>query len=128
MCIRDSHRIEWEPGTRRPKAARLELVDRDDAVHVISLEPMIRCQVLGIGYQHPEWGHGIWHGEEAFGHESWPLDDLDPLDYKHIHLHSICKATLTGPRGTLSGVATLETLCFGSHKPSGFTDFLDGAS
>ncbi len=122
------HRIEWEPGTRRPKSAQLELVDRDDAVHVISLEPMIRCQVLGIGYQHPEWGHGIWHGEEAFGHESWPLDDLDPLDYKHIHLHSICKATLTGPKGPRRGVATLETLCFGSHKPSGFTDFLDGAS
>ena len=27
----------------------------------------------------------------------------------------------------VAGVATLETLCFGSHKPSGFKDFLDGA-
>ena len=122
------HRIKYEKGTRRPASAELELVARDGDRHVITLEPMIRCQVMGIGYQHPEWGHGIWHGEEATGHESWVLADLDPLDYKHIHLHSICKATMKSDSGqTRTGVATIETLCFGTHEPSGFKDFLDGA-
>jgi len=121
------HRVTWEKGTRRPQSAEVELIGRDDERYVITLEPMLRCQVLGIGYQHPEWGHGLWHGEEAFGHESWQLADLDPLDYKHVHLHSICRAKMIGPEGTRTGVATLETLCFGSHQPSGFEDFLDGA-
>jgi len=117
------HRYEWQPGTRWPRKGELELVPRDGAPLVITLEPMIRCQVLGIGYQHPEWGHGIWKGEEAYGSESWVLGDLDPLDYKHIHAHHICKATM----GNRTGVATLETLSFGRHTPSGFKDFLDGA-
>jgi hypothetical protein len=117
------HRIEWERGTRRPHRTRLELVERDGAQHVITLEPITRCQLLGLGYHHPEWGHGVWKGEEATGAESWTLAALDPLDFRHIHLHTICRARM----GDRVGVGTLETLVFGRHAPSGFREFLDGA-
>jgi hypothetical protein len=117
------HRIEWEKGTRRPRRAEIELVTRQGEIHKIVLEPMLRFQLLGIGYQHPEWGHGFWKGEEAAGHEAWDLHDIDPLDYKHIHVHQICRARM----GDRSGFGTLETIVFGRHKPSGFESILDGA-
>jgi hypothetical protein len=92
-------------------------------MYSIELEPMIRFQMLAIGYQHPEWGHGFWKGEEVIGGESWNLADLDLLDYKHIHNHQICRARM----GDRTGVGTLETVVFGRHDPSGFKSILDGA-
>ncbi|MBW1688280.1 MAG: hypothetical protein JRS35_24850 [Deltaproteobacteria bacterium] len=118
-----SHRIKWTPGTRLPASAEIELVSQEGEKHLISLEPMIRFQMLGIGYQHPEWGHAFWKGEEAIGSESWKLDDLDLLDYKHIHAHQVCRARM----GDRIGVGTLETVVFGRHDPSGFKSILDGA-
>jgi hypothetical protein len=118
-----SHRIEWISGTRMPASAEIELVSKEGAKHLISLEPMIRFHMLGIGYQHPEWGHAFWKGDEAIGSESWNLDELDLLDYKHIHVHQVCRARM----GDRTGVGTLETVVFGRHDPSGFKSILDGA-
>ena len=118
-----SHRIEWTSGTRLPASAEIELVSQEGEKHLISLEPMIRFHMLGIGYQHPEWGHAFWKGDEAIGSESWKLDDLDLLDYKHIHAHQVCRARM----GDRTGVGTLETVVFGRHDPSGFKSILDGA-
>ena len=55
--------------------------------------------------------------------ESWKLDEIDLLDYKHIHNHQICRAHM----GDQVGVGTLETVVFGRHDPSGFKTILDGA-
>ncbi len=117
------HRIDWEKDTRRPQGAELEFVSAEGETYVTTLEPMLRFQMLAIGYQHPEWGHAIWKGEEVIGGESWKMDEIDPLDYKHIHVHTVCRARM----GERVGTATLETICFGRHEPSGFKDFLDGA-
>jgi len=118
-----SHRIEWISGTRLPASAEIELISKEGEKHLISMEPLIRFHMLGIGYQHPEWGHAFWKGDEAIGSESWKLDDLDLLDYKHIHVHQVCRARM----GDLTGVGTLETVVFGRHDPSGFKSILDGA-
>jgi len=117
------HRIEWVSGTRLAESAEIELVTPEGETHRITLEPMIRFQMLAIGYQHPEWGHGFWKGEEVVGGESWKQADLDLLDYKHIHTHQICRARM----GDRTGVGTLETVVFGRHDPSGFKSILDGA-
>ena len=118
-----THQIHWEPGTRRSRGAEFQLHSREGESFEITLDPMIRFQMLGIGYQHPEWAHGVWKGEEVIAAESWKLDEIDPLDYKHIHLHQICRARM----GERRGVGTLETIAFGPHQPSGFAAFLDGA-
>ncbi len=119
-----THRVRWEKGTRRAEGVEFDLVSREGEKHHIDAEPLILFPMLGIGYQHPEWGHAIWKGEEAMTGESWKLDDLDPLDYKHIHVHQVVRARM----GELTGVGTLETIVFGRHDPSGFKDFLDGAA
>jgi hypothetical protein len=117
------HKIHWRKGTRLAERAEFQLTSQEGEVLSFSLEPMIRLQLLAIGYQHPEWGHGFWKGEEAIAAESWNLDEIDLLDYKHIHNHQICRAVM----GDRVGIGTLETVVFGRHDPSGFTGMLDGA-
>jgi hypothetical protein len=121
------HKHHWEKGTRRPARSELHFSDPQGGRYDIELEPLIRFYLLGIGYQHPQWGHGFWKGELATGYESFAVDDIDPLDYKHIHVHTICRARMTGPDRVREGVATVESICFGRHTPSGFKDILDGA-
>src|SRR5690606_32611788 len=55
-----AHRIAWAPGTRRAARAEIDLVTNGGARHTIALEPLLHFQMLGLGYLHPEWGHGLW--------------------------------------------------------------------
>jgi hypothetical protein len=117
------HDIRWRPGTRRADAATLLLHPHGGDRVEVELEPVLDFQMLGIGYLHPEWGHGAWKGEEAVGVESWRLADLDPVQPHHLHVQQLVRAR--GPMGT--GVGVLEQLVIGPHRPSGFDDLLDGA-
>jgi hypothetical protein len=122
-----SHTNHFESGTRRPERSELHFTDPDLGRYDIELEPLIRFYMLGVGYQHPEWGHGFWKGELAHTYESFVIDELDPLDYKHIHLHTICRARTSGPDRDRVGVGIVETVVFGRHDRSGFREILDGA-
>ncbi len=114
--------ITWEPGTRRAAHARIELRRRGEADRVVELEPIATFQMLGIGYLHPEWGHGHWKGDLAVGGERWKVADLDPVAAQHVHVQQLCRATLDG---TTSGTGILEILAIGPH-PSGLTGIFDG--
>ena len=118
------HRIHWKSGTRRAAGAEIELVEAGGAVHTITLEPMLDFLMKGIGYSHPEWGHGVWKGDLVVGAESWRVAEQHPLDPSHIHAHQLVRARM----GDRVGVGTLETICFGRHVPSGFAGMLDGAA
>lgn len=113
------HEIDFEPGTRRSRGARLGF----DGSEEIVLEPLLTFQMLGIGYLSPEWGHGIWKGEEAVGVERWELGKLDPLDPRHIHVQQLVRAKM----GEREGIGVLEQLIIGPHGPSGFTGLFDPA-
>ncbi|MFP4513267.1 MAG: hypothetical protein ACLFRV_10025 [Acidimicrobiales bacterium] len=115
--------IDWEPGTRRARAATLELVPWRGEVEHIELEPIVTFQMLGLGYLHPEWNHGNWHDELAVGDETWTVADLDPLDPRHIHVQQVVRATW----GERTGIGVLEQLAIGPHEPSGLTGLFDGA-
>jgi len=123
-AARVAHQIRWEPGTRRARRARIELVSHAGESSVIALEPLLSFQMLGLGYLHPEWGHGLWKGNEAFGAEAWQPAELAPLDPRHIHVQQLCRARW----GEREGIGVLEQLVIGPHRPSGFTSLLDGAS
>jgi len=115
-----SHVIEFEPGTRRARRARLLL---DGAGREIVLEPILTFQMLGLGYLSPDWGHGMWKGVEAVDGETWELAKLDPLDPRHIHVQQLVRARM----GEREGLGVLEQLILGPHEPSGFSGLLDGA-
>lgn len=121
------HQVKWQKGTRWQQSSSLYLVDAQGVRYEMTFKPMLRFQMLAIGYQHPQWGHAFWKGEYAFAAESWKLDELDPLDYKHIHVHHVVEATLKKGNDILKGYGTFETVCFGRH-PSGFKEILDGAA
>ena len=67
----------------------------------------------GIGYTHPEWGHGMWKGELAIGGESWRTDDLDPMAIDNQHVQQVVRATSGGEQG----IGVLEQLCLGPARP-----------
>ena len=120
--------LRWKPGTRHPDGGTLRLVDHDGSAWRIELQPLATLLTKGLGYHHPEWGHGLWKGELALGHEQFRPDSVAALAPENVHVHQIVRAHLSGPEGERSGVGILETMCFGPHAPSGFKGFLDGAT
>ena len=108
-----SHRIRWRPGTRKADSAEITLQPYRDDAFVITLEPMLTFQMLGLGYLHPEWGHGLWKGEEVVGFEEWKLADVNPLDPRYIHIQELCRARM----GEREGIGILEQLVIGPHPP-----------
>jgi hypothetical protein len=119
-----AHRITWERGTRRAARAEIDLIAPDGARRTLALEPILHFQMMGIGYFHPEWSHGVWKGPEAVAGESWTLADCAPLDPRHLHVQTLCRARFDGREG----IGTLEQLVIGPHAPSGFTSLFDGAA
>ncbi len=118
-----SHRIAYEKGTRRAKSVEIALIDLSGTRHVIDLEPLLCFHMKGIGYLHPEWGHGRWKGELAVAGESWKTDEVNPLALENVHIQQVVRARMDDREG----VGALEQLCIGPHTTSGFKDFLDGA-
>lgn len=116
------HRVQWQIGTRWAQSAEIVFPGLDGG-ETVTLEPLLRFQVYGLGYQHPEWGHGFWKGDSALAREELDLATIDPLDYRFIHVHQVCRARW----GDQVGIGTLETIVFGRHAPSGFQSILDGA-
>jgi hypothetical protein len=115
--------IDFRPGTRRSRSARLDYRFRDGGREALSFEPLLDFQMKGIGYWHPDWAHGHWRGEEVVGGDSWRLDQLDPLDFSNLHVQQLCRVR----RGDEEGIGVLEQQIHGPHAPTGFTDALDGA-
>ena len=53
----------------------------DDELLIVEIEPVLSVRMKGMGYGHPEWGHGFWKGDLAIAGEAWNLDDVDPERY-----------------------------------------------
>ena len=119
------YRIEWRPGTRRAQHFEYDLIDWRDQRHTIKLEPRFEFQMSGIGYGHPEFGHGTWKGESVVGTERIKLPVDTPCTRQHIHVQAICDATYVAPDGsTEHGIGILEQLAIGDH-PTGLSGIFD---
>jgi hypothetical protein len=115
------YRISWRPGTRRAASFELDLVPWDGPTRTLRLDPVLDFQMLGIGYFHPEWGHGMWKGDLAVGGQRWSLPVADPLVIPHLHIQTLCRARLDGQ----DGVGVLEQIVLGPHAPTGLTGIVD---
>ena len=118
------HEVRFVRGTRRAESVRIALVEASGERREIDLDPLLCFRMKGIGYSHPEWGHGRWKGELAVGGESWKESELDPMALDNQHIQQVVRAR----SGGRTGVGVLEQLCFGPHAGYGFKEFLDGAS
>ena len=79
----------------------------------------------GLGYGHPEWGHGIYHGDLEVGADSFDLADMAPADPGSLHIQAFGAVTFQDDTQRHEGVGVLEQLIIGPHAPSGFTEVLD---
>lgn len=126
--VQAKHCISWTKGTRRAGAVEMQLEDKHGNSWNIQLQPLQRFFMLGLGYNHFEWGHAYWKGELATAREEWDLDNINELDYQFLHNQQVVKASLIDSNGNShDGIGTLESLVIGRHSPSGFKDFFDGA-
>ena len=118
------YELTWTPGTRSAASFRLDLRRYEAEPMSVTLEPIENFQMLGIGYLHPTWGHGMWKGELEVGGERWSLPVADPLALHHVHVQALCRAVRSD--GAV-GMGILEQLVLGPHAPTGLTGILDGA-
>lgn len=118
--------IAYEPKTRHAKAAVIRTQNFDGGDFSIELTPLWNFYMHGIGYGHPEWGHGRYHGELAVSCDSFDVAEVDESEMNNNHIQAFCNASLTTPDGSVSrGVGILEQLIVGPHSPSGFKDIFD---
>jgi hypothetical protein len=89
----------------------------------ITLTPLLRFQMRGAGYSHPQFAHGRWHGGPIVNDEQLNLDTLDPLEYANIHVQHVVRASC----GDEVGLGVLEQLVIGPYEPTGLHGLLDGA-
>lgn len=122
------YRVEWRPGTRWAMNFAYDLVERDGGVSTVSLEPVVDFQMRGLGYGHPEWGHGRWKGESVVGGDRLTLPVDTPCAPEHLHVQTLCRATFTAVDGTMEkGTGILEQMVIGEHFPTGLTGTFDPA-
>ena len=115
--------IDFEPGTRRSRSASFAYRFGDEVLEA-KLEPLLTFPMQGIGYHHPTFGHGYYHGPEVrVEGATWDLNAEDPLHPLNLHVEQVVRVTV----GDRVGVGTFEQMIIGPHRPSGFTDLFDGA-
>ncbi|HZZ34637.1 MAG TPA: hypothetical protein VFE03_02850 [Caulobacteraceae bacterium] len=119
--------IDWKSGTRHAKKAVVSFKDARSA-RVITYEPQYEFFMMGLGYGHPKWSHGLNHGQLAVEREDFKLSEVNVQQGHHLHVQALSKVTYEDDRGHAEvGRGTLEQLVIGPHTPSGFTGVMDFA-
>ena len=113
--------VEMASGTRWPAAGTINLMTPDGPDR-ITLEPVDRFQMRGIGYTSPKWGHGLWHGPLEVAREDFGLGQCDPGAMDNYHVQLPCRA-ISERYG--EGFGVFEQLILGPYAPLGLTGFLD---
>ena len=94
----------------------------------LTFTPVTDFMMLGLGYGHPRWAHGLDHGPLAVEREDFAPAELDRTQPHHFHVQTLADVRWTIPDGTCrTGRGVLEQLAIGPHAPSGFTALTDVA-
>jgi len=123
QMARVHHRLDYVPGTRLVSSAEIDMIDLQGSIRTISLQPLLKFQMKGLGYFHPEWTQGAWQGEMEIGGESFDPESIDLLEAPNMHVQQVVRAS----DGKRQGIGVLEHACFGPYTPYGFKEVFDGA-
>ncbi len=116
--------LSYASGTRLAAQATIQGTSAEGPV-ALTFEPKATFYMRGLGYGHPEWGHGLFHGEADQGFESYDLSAIDPADPAYFHVQAICDVKLERGGQTQAGKGVLEQLVIGPYEPYGFKDLID---
>lgn len=120
-----SSQLEFKSGTRHAKSARIDFGAPGGQSFQIEVKPQYEFFMRGLGYTHPDWGHGAYKGELETGYEAMRLSEVNPAKTAYFHVQAIAEATLSGDGPERHGRGILEQLIIGPHGPSGFKDLAD---
>lgn len=118
-----SSRLRFRPGTRHAESAEIDFERKNGQRLVLHFEPLYQFYMSGLGYLHPDWGHGVDRGELAVAYDSIELAAVDEASPLFLHVQAVSRIRM-GPK---EGLGVLEQLILGPHEPSGFTSLLDPA-
>ena len=76
----------------------------------VTLEPLGKFLMRGLGYTSPVWGHGMHHGKLKLEREDIDLDLIDPARMDNFHVQLPCRAVLGGRE---EGIGVFEQLVLG---------------
>lgn len=108
--------------TRWPAGGTLSLAVKG-APEQVTFEPLGRFQMKGLGYTHPEWGHGMHHGPLRVEREDYDLATLDPLAMENLHVQTLVRVIGNDGR---EGIGVFEQLILGPFAPLGLQGYADG--
>lgn len=121
-------KLTWGSGTRHATGAIIALSHGGKPVGEVEYRPDLTFYMLGLGYGHPNWGHGMLHGELVVEREDLTLGTVDPTQPQHLHIQALSDVIYRDGAGReRRGRGVLEQLAIGPHAPSGFTSLLDMA-
>lgn len=113
--------LKLDPKTRRLEAMTVSLAPRvgdpDGPPMVLQLTPHTTFFMSGLGYTHPEWGHGRSHGPLEVGYDQIDLDTVAEEEMPFRHIQALCKVTIDGTDEVGHGV--IEQLFLGAYEPLG---------
>lgn len=122
-----AYECQWQSGTRHMERFTLHY-EFDKFTATLHFAPRVHFQMSGLGYLHPEWGHGMWKGDIATTRDEFALPVSSPMDMEFIHVQSLSdvECVFSDGRDTQLGIGVLETLVLGAYSPAGFSGLSDG--
>ncbi len=116
--------VSYVSGTRRVDRLTVTL---DDETKLVMEPGGPKFYMSGLGYMHPEWGHGRDHGDLEIAHDTIDTASASGAEQLYIHIQAMAQATLTIGGEEHRGHGVVEQLFIGPHAASGLTGMMDPA-
>jgi hypothetical protein len=84
--------IGWKSGTRHAASATRHARRRRRSLEA-TFTPIYNFFMLGLGYGHPKWAHGLNHGELCSRARGYRARDVDVRQPHHLHIQALCDVT-----------------------------------
>ncbi len=119
--------LSYHSGTRRIAQVNLDIGNGSLSITPRSGDAKRTFYMSGLGYMHPQWGHGMDHGGLEVTHDVITLNPEPPMDMTTIHIQALSDALLTVNGTEYQGIGVVEQLFVGPHETSGLTGAMDAA-
>ncbi|ARU06830.1 hypothetical protein CCO03_12595 [Comamonas serinivorans] len=119
--------VELQPGSRHLAKATIRYAHEDGQHTDLVLTPRWKFYMSGLGYLHPDHGHGLNKGPLSFAYDTFDTEAVKDCDFPlHLHIQAYVDAELRLPDGqAVRGAGVLEQLVFGPYHPLNLHGFMD---
>lgn len=115
--------LNYLEGSRHLAATELRCGNHGEDDVVIRIQPRFNFYMSGLGYLHPVWGHGMYHGGDVCAYDTIELAGVsDSSNVLHRHIQAFVDVVMQRNGVEYKGVGVLEQMVLGRHNPSRFTD------